>query len=58
MKTATDTRTRGPMRMNNINIAYFDDSFCDLIDFYATCGCTTEFEHGCEYRCNSDDILL
>jgi hypothetical protein len=36
IQTATDTGTRGPMCMSNINITYSDDSFRDLIDFSAT----------------------
>lgn len=44
--------------MSKINITYYDDSFRDLIDFSATCGCKTEFEDDCEYRCSSDVILL
>jgi len=37
-QTATDTRTRGPVCMSNINITYFDYSFRDLIDFCSTYG--------------------
>jgi hypothetical protein len=58
MRTATDTRTRGPMCMSNINVTYSDDSFRDLIDFSATLGRKTALEDGCEYRCSSDVILL
>ena len=57
-QTATDTRTRGPVCMSNINITYFDYSFRDLIDFCSTYGWKTEFEDGCEYGCSSDVILL
>jgi len=36
IQTATDTKTRGPMCKNIINIIYSDDSFRDLINFSAT----------------------
>jgi hypothetical protein len=56
MQTDTDTKTRGPTGMSDINL-HPDGSFRDLIDFSATYTCTNELEEDFEYKCNSDDIL-